>query len=47
MSDIAALENGPAPASYATVAGLLLTTLRGLEQRDGNTFKRFLGGLFG
>ena len=46
--DIVALEDGPAPASYATVAGLLLTTLRGLEPRgDGNTFKRIFGGLFG
>ena len=48
VSDIVALEDGPAPASYATVAGLLLTTLRGLEPRgDGNTFKRIFGGLFG
>ena len=48
VSDIVALENGPTPASYATVAGLLLTMLRGLEPRgDGNTFKRIFGGLFG
>ena len=48
VSDIVALEDGPAPASYATVAGLLLMTLRGQDpQSGGNPFKRIFGGLFG
>ena len=48
VSDITALEDGPSPASYATVAGLLLTALRGQDpQAGGNPFKRIFGGLFG
>ena len=47
-SDIVALEDGPAPARYATVAGLLLMALRDqYPQTAGNPFKRIFGGLFG
>ena len=48
MQDITALEKGPPPARYATVAGLLLTALRNQDpQSGGNPFKRIFGGLFG
>ena len=48
VQDIVALDNGPAPASYATVAGLLLTALRDQSpQTAGNPFKRIFGGFFG
>ena len=48
VPDIIPLDDGPAPASYATVAGLLLTAFRDqYPQSGGNPFKRFLGGLFG
>ena len=48
VSDIVALEDGPAPASYATAAGLLLMALRDqYPQTAGNPFKRIFGGLFG
>ena len=48
VPDIAGLENGPAPATYATVAGLLLTALHDQGPQGGeNPFKRIFGGLFG
>ena len=48
VPEIAAVENGPAPASYATVAGLLFTALRNQDpQASANPFKRLIGGLFG
>ena len=47
MSDVVALEGGPAPATYATVAGLLLTAFRNQDpQSSFNPFKNIFGGLF-
>ena len=48
VPDLTALDGGPAPASYATVAGLLLTALRSTDpQTGGNSIMRIIGGFFG
>ena len=42
---IEGMENYPNPASYATVAGLLLTFQP--DPESGSIFKRIFGGIFG